>query len=201
MNKGRSEAFLLFVIALLSLGLIVGVFFLRHAAKAPARINNTATVLKQVQTLSELVTVKYVFEKIVPLEDRSAIPFGLADNKVLLIAHGIVKAGPDFSRMQPSDLEVHDHKVVMTLPRSVITDAYLDDKRTQVLERSTGLLRTFDKDLEQNARRQAISQIMQAARENAIEKEADDRARAQLANLFKQLGFTEVVFRTQEKRP
>ena len=50
---------------------------------------NTATVLVQVQTLSQLVTVKYVMEKVVALEDVQ----WYGESRVLLIAHGIVKAG------------------------------------------------------------------------------------------------------------
>src|SRR5207247_8109596 len=55
----------------------------------PPRIQNTSTILKQVQTLSDLVTVKYVLEKVVILEDIK----WYGENRVLLIAHGIVKEG------------------------------------------------------------------------------------------------------------
>jgi hypothetical protein len=54
-------------------------------------------------------------------------------------------------------------------------------------------LRAFDKDLEQNARRQAVDDLRIAARSNRIYEDAEERARLQLANLFHQLGY-EVVF-------
>ncbi|MDB6125508.1 MAG: hypothetical protein JWQ71_4501, partial [Pedosphaera sp.] len=72
---------------------------------------------------------------------------------------------------------------------------YLDDKQTQVVERKTGLLRAFDKDLEQNARRQAVDDLNRAARNSGILKDADERARLQLINLFRVLGYSEVEFR------
>jgi hypothetical protein len=55
-------------------------------------------------------------------------------------------------------------------------------------------LRDFNKDLEQAARLNAISDITRAARAGGILKDADDRARLQVSNLFKQLGFEKVEF-------
>ena len=83
----------------------------------------------------------------------------------------------------------------MKLPPPAITDVYLDDRRTEVVERTTGVMSVFDKDLEQNARRRAVEDLRQAATLNGILKDADERARAQLANLLYQIGFTEVEFK------
>ena len=160
-------------------------------SSAPPRIQNTATMLKQVQTLSELVTVKYVLEKVVILEDIK----WYGENRVLLVAHGVVKAGVDLQEIKPEDVRVDDKKVVMKLPRARITDAYLDDQKTRVVDRTTGLLRTFDKDLEQSARRQAVADLSISARFNGINSDAEERARLQLSNLFHQLGL-EVEFVT-----
>jgi len=156
---------------------------------APAKIQSTATIVQQVQTLSELVTVKYVLEKVVILDDIK----WYGENRVLLVAHGIVKAGVDLQEIKPEDVRVEDKKILLKLPRARITDVYLDDQKTRVVDRSTGLLRAFDKDLEQNARRQAVDDLRIAARSNRIYEDAEERARLQLANLFHQLGY-EVEF-------
>jgi len=155
----------------------------------PPKIQSTATIVQQVQTLSELVTVKYVLEKVVILDDIK----WYGENRVLLVAHGIVKAGVDLQEIKPEDVRVEDKKIVLKLPRARITDVYLDDQKTRVVDRSTGLLRAFDKDLEQNARRQAVEELRIAARSNRIYEDAEERARLQLANLFHQLGY-EVEF-------
>ena len=147
---------------------------------------NTTTVLRQVQTLSQLVTVKYVLEKVVVMEDVKW--FG--ESRVLLVASGVVKAGVDLSRLQPADVRVRDKEVVLRLPAAQITDAYLNDRQTRVVERTTGLLRTFDKDLEQTARQLAVDDQRRGARSAGILKVADDRARAQVRNLFEQMGLT-----------
>jgi len=160
-------------------------YFRPPAIGAPLKIQNTATIVKQVQTLAELVTVKYVLEKVVILDDIK----WYGENRVLLLAHGIVKAGVDLQEIKPEDVRVEDKRIVLTLPRARITDVYLDDQKTRVVDRSTGLLRTFDKDLEQNARRQAVDDLRIAARSNRIYEDAEERARLQVANLFHHLGY------------
>lgn len=152
----------------------------------------TSTVLRQVQTLSQLVTVKYVMEKVVVLEDVKWYPGG--ESRVLMLAHGIVKAGVDLGQIKPEDLSVTGKKVSIRLPPAQITDMYLDDRQTRIIERTTGLLRAFDKDLEQTARQHAVTDIRRAARTAGILKDADERAKAQLTSLFQQMGFEVVEF-------
>jgi len=154
------------------------------------KVANTATLLQQVQTLSQLVTVKYVIEKIVLLEDVK----WYGDNRVLLLTHGVVKAGVDLARLQPADLEISGQRVTLRLPPAQVTDVYLDDSQTRVVERETGLLRLFDKNLEQTARQTAIDDIGRAARRSGILKDAEERAQTQVKQLLRQLGFEQMKF-------
>ena len=197
MFKQRFPLFALVVVALLfGLGLLTGLFILRWTwAGSGPKIYSTATILQQVKTLSQLVTVQYVLEKIEVYEDPKPWPMG--ENRVLMVAHGTVKAGIDFARLEPGDLKVSGRKLSIRLPPAQILDAYLDEKQTRVVERTTGLLRAFDKDLEQTVRQNAVDDIRRGARNGGILKDADERARAQLTNLFQQLGFQEVEFRTR----
>ncbi len=194
MEKPRLAILPLILATIFGLGLLLGFFGPRLAGLASGpKLYSTATLVQQVQTLSQLVTVKYVMEKVVVLDDPKWFPV-LGENKVVLLAHGVVKAGIDLSRLQSGDLKIAGKKVRIKLPPAQITDAYLDDKQTRVFERSTGLFRSFDKDLEQNARQIAVDDIRRGARIGGIQKDADERARAQLTNLFKQLGFEEIQF-------
>lgn len=157
---------------------------------------NTSTVVKQIQAVSELVTVKYVLEKVVIIED----PKWYGENRLLLLAHGIVKAGVDLGEIGPEDVVVEGSKITITLPMERVTDAYLDERKTHVIERSTGLVRQFDKDLETSARRAAVADIRSAARYSGILGDARERAELQLRVLFLQLGFQEVEFKRPEAR-
>lgn len=152
---------------------------------------DTTSVVHEVQALSELVTVEYVMEKVVILDDVK----WYGENHVLLLAHGVVKAGIDLKRLQPGDVNISDKKIFLKLPSPQITDAYLNDKASQVIDHTTGLLRAFDKDLEQTARQNAVDDIARAARKGGILEDADKRARIELEALFKRAGFEWVEFR------
>lgn len=183
--------FLGFVVAA-SLAFFLGMLAMNLRQRAQSQQTlNTATIVKQVQSLSELVTVKYVIEKVVILED----PKWYGENRILLLAHGIVKAGIDLSDLGQDDIQIQGKKVTIVLPMERITDAYLDEKRTFVIEHNTGLVRQFDKHLESNARRMAVADIRTGARTSGILADARERAELQLENLFLQLGFEEVEFR------
>jgi hypothetical protein len=173
-------------------GLLLGVNLtqLNVPPASPPTILNTATLVQQIQSLAELVTVKYVLEKLVVLEDTR----WYGDNRVLLVAHGIVKAGIDLRRIEPSDLDLDRNILQITLPPVSITDVYLDEQKTRVLEHSTGLLRAFNKNLEAEARRQAVDELKHAARQGGIYEDAQLQAQQQLTNLFGRLNL-EVRFR------
>jgi hypothetical protein len=150
-------------------------------------------LLRQVQTVSELVTVKYVLEKIVDVKDVK----WYGENRVVLIARGVVKAGINLDGLTVSDIEASGRKITVRLPPPTITDVYLDEQQTKIYERTTGSLRSFDKDLEQTARRQAVEELRQLALESDILKDARERAKAQLTALFMQAGFTEVEIKSR----
>jgi hypothetical protein len=198
MFKQRLGAVALLLAVIFGVGLLLGLALPRWMGGGTGpKVYNTAVILKQVQTLSELVTIKYVMEKIEVLEDPSqnVLRQFLPDNtRVILVAHGVVKAGVDLGQMKPGDMRVNGKKVTLALPRARITDAYLDEKQTQVVEHTTGFLRSFNKDLEQTTRQNALDDIRRAARDEGILKEADERARAQVTSLLTQLGFESVEF-------
>jgi len=64
-----------------------------------------------------------------------------------------------------------------------------------VIDHTTGLLRAFDKNLEQSARQNAVDDIARAARRAGILDEAQKRGREELQNFFKRAGFESVEFR------
>jgi hypothetical protein len=192
MWKIRLAAVAVLVAVAAGIVLLVGLFLLPRLSGTgtPPAIQSTASIIRQVQGLSQLVTVKYVLEKVVVLDDVK----WYGESRVLLIARGVVKAGVNLKRMEPGDLKVVQNRVEVSLPPPEILDVYLDDRQTRVVERNTGLLRTFDKDLEQEARRQAVDDLQRSARYSGILQDAEERAQLQLGELFRTLGL-EVAFR------
>jgi hypothetical protein len=186
------------VISALLIGLVIAfclaLLVLRRSATP--KFASTATVVLQIQSLSELVTVKYVLEKVVVAESPKTTTLENLlpgqDDRIVLLAHGIVKAGVDLSKLKPEDIVVTGEKIRVQLPPAYVTDGYLDENATQVLDRQTGLLRKSNRKLEQQARQEAQAQIQRAARQSNIEREANERAAQQLTLFLKTFGYKEV---------
>lgn len=180
------------LLVVLLIGIVVGIvvpkIVLFSLPEGQVRQLDTPAIIQKIQGLSQLVTVKYVIEKVVVLEDVK----WYGESRVLLVAHGIAKAGIDLGKLQPSDIVIDGKSLTVFLPPAQITDCYLDEHKTHVVERTTGVLREFDKDLEQNGRRAAVDDIRRAARANGIIKDAEQRAEQQLEALFIQFGFEKV---------
>jgi len=187
----------LMMVIILCLGVYLGLMVARWRGGG-LRVENTSTIIQQVQTLSDLVTVKYVMQKVEIVDSPPESTLGQfiqGDNKVLLLAQGVVKAGIELKKIAPDDVTISGKTLTITLPRPEITDAYLDDAQTKVIERTTGFLRSLDKDLEQTTRQYAVADIRRGALESGILNDANDRARTELRTFFQQAGFETVEFR------
>lgn len=186
------------VVAIFAAGLWLGLKISRLTKSNSApREENTVAVVRQIQTLSEFVTVKYVVEKVIILDSPPQSTLGQfvqGENRILLLAHGIVKAGIDLSKLKPDDVQVSDKAIRIHLPPPQITDAYLDEKQTKVIDSQRGFLRNYDKDLETTARQNAVDDINRAARADGILKEANDRAQLELALFLNKAGYEHVEF-------
>ena len=181
------------ILVIFAMGLFFGLVSYRfYQARGSGGYSGPA-LLTKVQTLSQFVTVKYTLEKVVEFDDAK----WYGDSRVLLVAHGVVKAGLDFSQLGPNDIEISGKKINLTLPRPRITDVYLDDHLTQILDHSTGAFRLFDKDLEQSARQRAVDELRLAASENGVLKNAADMGQSQLKVLLYQLGFTDINLKSK----
>ena len=177
------------LIVIFIVGGVIGLIFGRMLPQGSVPlIANTTTIVKQIQSLNELSTVRYTLEKVVILEDVK----WYGGNRVVLVASGVVKAGVDLGKMSEGDVLISGDVLTIKLPKAEVLDAYLKDRETKVLDRSTGLFREFDKDLEQEARKQAVGPMLIAAKKNGIVADAEERAVLQLQAFFGKLGFKDV---------
>jgi hypothetical protein len=114
-------------------------------------------------------------------------------DRLMLVAEGEVVAGVDLNKVEPEHIAVRGTTVNITLPQPEILYSRIDNERTYVYERKTGLLRQVDKTLESRARQLAEQSMVDWAVQRDIYSKASDSARIQLENLLRSLGFTEII--------
>ena len=160
----------------------------------PVRFDvSSPTVVEMIRQLSRLETVEYSLDKIVEGERQSAyLPNFLAGDKLLLVAHGEVIAGIDLGQLKTGDVLVNGDTVHVRLPAAQILTTRIDNGRTRVYSRMTGLLVSSDPSLESDVRQTAELQIAQAALDDRILEKARQNARASVTALLYGLRFRKV---------
>ena len=118
------------------------------------------TVVQHIQQLQRLETVVYNMEKIVSGgQDNKYLPRMLAGDRILLIVHGEVTAGVDLGALDPSQLSIDGKSVAIRLPEATVFSTRLDNARTRVYTRETGLFSSPDPELESDVRRESERQL------------------------------------------
>lgn len=160
----------------------------------PTIYPSAATVIEGVQALSRLETASYQIEKVITAESGQG-PLGfLFGDKLLLIAHGDMIAGVDLSYIGPNDvMTTDDGTVYMRLPPAEVFIAALDNSRTYVYDRRTGVA-GLNVQLESAARQEAEQMMLQAAIESGLLEKAEENARDVLRSLLLSLSFKHVIF-------
>src|SRR5262249_39448295 len=127
------------------------------------------TVVRQVRSLQRLETVVYAMDKIVSggYENRF-LPRMLARDRLLLRVYGDVAAGVDLGRVDASGVKVDGRAVTLALPAPEVFSTRIDNAKTRVYSRETGLFSRVDPDLETQVRQEAERQVRQAALDGGI---------------------------------
>lgn len=153
-------------------------------------------IVRQVQQLQRLQTVVFGLDKIVPGGQESRyLPRFLAGDRLLLMVYGEVTAGVDLSGVEVGDATVEGSVIRLTIPAAEIFSTRIDNERTRVYSRETGLFSQVDPNLESEVRRASEQQIRQAALDQGILQVAADNARLTLNTFLNGLGFEEVEIR------
>jgi hypothetical protein len=160
----------------------------------PTVIPDPITIIHEVRSLARLETIQYTVEKVITAESGQG-SFGLLfGDRLVFVAHGKIIAGVDMSRLGPDDLKVENGVLTVRLPESEVFVTALDNDKSYVYDRDTGLFTKGDVDLESAARRIAEDEIEKAAEEDGILDLARQNAEAYLSRLFRGLGYEEVIF-------
>ena len=160
----------------------------------PTIIPDPMTIIRQVRSLSRLETASYTVEKVITAESGQG-PFAfLFGDRLILVAHGQVIAGVDLGRMGEGDIVIaNEGTVVVTLPPAEVLVVALDNQKSYVFDRDTGLV-GVNPALETDARQAAEEEILNAVLEDGILEMARRNAETYVRQLILALGFREVIF-------
>lgn len=160
----------------------------------PTIIADPTTIVHEIQALARLETVHYTMEKVIRADSGtpSSLDFLFGD-QLLLIAYGEVIAGVDMAEIEAEDLRLRNGVLYVTLPPAEVFVATLNNDKSYVYDRDTGLLSRGDIDLETLARQVAEDEILQAALEDGILDQAEINAEHFLVRFFRALGYQDTV--------
>jgi Protein of unknown function (DUF4230) len=154
------------------------------------------TVVASIQHLARLESVVYTMDKVVEGARTSEyLPDILTGDKLLMVVHGQAVAGVDLGRIQSGNVRIEGRSVQVTMPPAELLSVSLDNAKTRVYSRITGLLVPADPNLETDVRQRAESELKQAALDSGILNTAQSNARTTLTTLLHSLGFDQITFR------
>lgn len=172
-------------------------FWLGRQRAAAVNTTELPALVRQIQQLNELVSVKYRVQKVVGLEERK-LPFG--SEKLLLVVQADVLAGIDLAGLAVADVKLPSAEgIALSLPQPRVLHVVLDDKQTRVWDRQVTWWTPwvpYNPDLERQARLTAIDSIRETAIEMGILDQARRSAEQNIRRLLESLGFKAVTFAT-----
>jgi len=194
------------VVVVFVLGIVGTVVALRHAVTGvsgriasvllgrPVSFDTSVpVVVEKIQSLQRLETVSYSMDTIVEGKKTSdVLPDLLFGDRLLLVVHGQAIAGVDFSKLKPEDVKVQNGAIHVELPPSELFSANIDNQKTRVYLRTTGLFVQADQNLETETRAKAEQQLKEAALKDNILDNARRNAVATVTTMLNGLGFTRV---------
>ena len=160
----------------------------------PTIIPDPVTYINDVRALARLETIQYSVEKVETGEENQGTFGFLFGDKLLFVAHGVVIAGIDMSKIMPGDMTLQNGVLTVKLPPAEIFIATLDNQKSYVVDRTTGLLGKPDPNLETSIRQKAEDDIRKAATDDGILELAQQNAVTYLTKFFAALGYQNTIF-------
>lgn len=160
----------------------------------PTIIPDPITYINEIRALARLETIQYSVEKVITGELGTGTFDFLFGDKILFVAHGTVIAGIDMAKLQPEHLRFENGVLTVNLPPAEVFIATLNNEKSYVYQRDTGLINQPDINLETQVRQVAEQEILKAALEDGILEQAQLNAEAYLLKFFTALGYPNTIF-------
>lgn len=160
----------------------------------PTIIPDPVTYINEIRALARLETIQYSIEKVITGETGGGTFQSLFGDKILFVGHGTVIAGIDMEKLQPEHMRFENGVLTVRLPPAEVFIATLDNEKSYVYDRATGVLAKPDVNLETLVRQRAEEEILKAAIEDGILEQAQLNAEAYLFKFFTALGYPNTIF-------
>ena len=160
----------------------------------PTIIPDPVTYINEVRALARLETIQYSVEKVITGETGGGTFKSLFGDKILFVGHGTVIAGIDMEKLKPEDMHYENGVLTVKLPPAELFIVALDNEKSYVYQRDTGILAKPDINLETLVRQSAEEEIRKAAIEDGILTQAQTNAEAYLFKFFAALGYPNTIF-------
>jgi hypothetical protein len=160
----------------------------------PTIIPDPVTYINEIRALARLETIQYSIEKVITGEMGGGTFGSLFGDKILFVGHGTVIAGIDMEKLQPENMQYANGVLTVRLPPAEVFIASLNNDKSYVYDRQTGVLTKPDPNLETLVRQRAEEEILKAALEDGILQQAQTNAEAYLFKFFMALGFPNTIF-------
>lgn len=170
----------------------------RQGRGTVTRTLDASAVVQQIQQLNELVTVRYTIQKAIGLKEEK-VPFG--SETVMMLVQANVLGGVDLTTLTRQDVQISARSIAVQLPPAKVLHVFVDDKQTQVWDRSKSFWVTANPQLEQNARQAALEAVQQAALGMQILSNAQHNAETAVQGFLKSVGFESVTVTVKPPAP
>jgi hypothetical protein len=155
-------------------------------------------IAHQLQGMTDLVTVKYVVQKLVA-------PHGEADPSVpMFMVQATVSAAVDLKEIQGGDVTIEGDAVDIRLPGPRITNTSIDESQTQVWDRDVKMWTvrpSFDTLAVAGVRKDAEGWVDRQAEQSGIFADATLTAQRAISRILVASGMAHITFRQKSAAP
>ncbi|HEX7832034.1 MAG TPA: DUF4230 domain-containing protein [Thermoanaerobaculia bacterium] len=169
---------------------------MQEILKPQEKTVDLAAVITQVKELNRLETASMRVMHVGTItQSYKMVPDAFAGDEITFLATGDVIAGIDLSKLQKQDVwRSPDGTINMRMPAPEVLVTRVDNAKSRVLTRKTGMLRRSDVDLETRARQHAEANIRAEAVKNGVLRIAAESGEKKMAGFLNTLGFEKVRF-------
>lgn len=159
--------------------------------------------VESIRNLAELTTIEVVeYTTVEKGTDEGLLNWAVGE-RLEMFAVARIGAGVDLDQLEDDDVfaDPTTGRVIIRLPAAGITYVAVDNDRTHVYNRETGVFTKGDPDLERAARITAEDELVNQALADDLLGQAEDRAEVVLEDLLESLGYTDISVVVAQAEP